>query len=267
MSNVAVRASSWGSLFDCAYRFEGSQLLGLRMPYAPPALIGSAVHAGTAAFDAAKLAGEPISIDDAAGVVVDTMHSPDFDVDWSDAKFTHHSAENTALALHVRYCREIAPQFEYVAVEMQTKPLTIDCGGSTFVTLTGTLDRSRVRSTARGKGISDLKTGTRAVTNGRASTKNHRPQIGTYELLFEHTTGEAITEPGEIIGMSTTGSNEIATGDVHGARALMVGTEQAPGLIEIAASMFRSGLFPPNPQSVLCDKRYCPRFSQCPYHE
>lgn len=239
----------------------------MRSPYSPPALIGSAVHAGTAAFDGAKLSGAPISVDDAAGVLIDTLRAPDSDVDWSGAKFTKRTAENAALALHVKYCNTIAPQFEYIAVEMLTTPLVIDCGGGTTVTLTGTLDRSRVRQGTDGIGISDLKTGARAVTEGRANTKTHRPQIGTYELLYEHTTGKQITAPGEIIGMSTSGSNEIATGEVHNARALMVGDDKAPGLIEIAAQMFRSGLFPPNPQSILCSKRYCSRWAQCPYHE
>lgn len=266
VSDIRVRASSWGRLFDCAYAWEGTNLMGLWMPSSPRAVIGQAVHAGTAAFDQAKLSGTPISIDDAAGIVVDTVRDPGRDVNWNDPKVTVKLATATALALSSKYCREIAPNFEYVAVEMETLPLTIDCGGDTSVTLTGTLDRSRVRKTSNGKGIADLKTGIRAIEKGCANTKAYRPQIGTYELLFEHSTGERITEPGEIIGMSTAGTNEIAVGEVHGARELMVGSENFTGLIDYAAQMFRSGLFPPNPASVLCSQRYCARWNSCPYH-
>lgn len=48
---IRIRASSWSSLFDCAMRWEASNLLGLRMPSNPRAMLGTAVHAGTAAFD------------------------------------------------------------------------------------------------------------------------------------------------------------------------------------------------------------------------
>jgi hypothetical protein len=267
MSNLKVRASSWGKLFSCAYSWEGSHLLGMWSPSGARAVIGQGVHAGTAAFDKAKLDGADISIDDAAGVLVDTMNEQGRDAVWDDPKLNKKSAERIALALHVRYCQEIAPQFNYVAVEMETKPLTIECGSGVSITLTGTLDRSRVRAGDDGLGISDLKTGARAIVNGRAETKNHRPQIGTYELLYEHSSGDRVTAPGEIIGMSTSGSNEIATGDIHNARQLMVGDGEHRGLIEYAAEMYRSGLFPPNPQSFTCHPRYCARWNACPYHE
>lgn len=52
-----VRASSWGSLFDCAFRWEGVNLLGITSPSSPRALLGTAIHASTAEFDAARVSG------------------------------------------------------------------------------------------------------------------------------------------------------------------------------------------------------------------
>ncbi|EQB2522406.1 PD-(D/E)XK nuclease family protein, partial [Pseudomonas aeruginosa] len=98
-------------------------------------------------------------------------------------------------------------------------------------------------------------------------TKGHKAQIGTYELLYEHTTGDAITAPAEIIGLKTKGKPEAAVGEIVGARQMMAGSESHRGLIDYAADMFRSGLFPPNPQSPLCSPKYCPRWRTCPYHE
>ena len=59
----------------------------------------------------------------------------------------------------------------------------------------------------------------------------------------------------------------IATGEIHGARARMTGTEEFPGLIDFAARMFRTGDFYPNPGSILCHPKYCARWSRCPYRD
>lgn len=268
MNVTTVRASSWGSLFDCAFRWEGVHLLGIKSPSSPRALLGTAIHAGTAAFDTARVSGEDLSADDAAEVLVQTLRHPEFDVDWRGSDINLREAEATALALHIRYCSDISPRYQFVAVEMETKPLEIDCGGGVIVRLTGTLDRARIRRAGEGIGIADVKTGTAAVTtDGVAKTKGHKPQIGTYELLYEHTTSQRCTAPAEIIGLKTKGKAEAATGEIIGARELMVGSENFPGLIQYAADMFRNGHFPPNPQSTLCSARYCPRWATCPYHD
>lgn len=265
---ITVRASSWGSLFDCAHRWEGVHLLGMRSPSSPRALLGTAIHAGTAAFDAARVNGEHLTAYDAAGLVVDTLQHPGYDVDWRGSDITPQQAETTGIALLTRYCDEISPRYEFVAVEMETKPLEIDCGGGIIVRLTGTLDRARIRRAGDGVGIADVKTGATAVTaEGLAKTRGHRPQIGTYELLYEHTTSIPCTAPAEIIGLKTKGKPAAATGEITGARQLMVGDEDHRGLIAFAADMFRTGLFPPNPQSYLCSARYCPRWATCPYHD
>lgn len=267
MSVTTVRASSWGSLFDCAYKWQGVHLLGIRSTSSPRALLGTAIHASTAAFDIARVNGQELSAFDAAEHLVQTLRHPEFDVDWRGADITPREAEATGLALHTRYCTDISPQYQFVAVELETRPLEIDCGGGVIVRLTGTLDRARIKQDADGVGIADVKTGVAAVADGVAKTKGHKPQIGTYELLYEHTTGDPCTAPAEIIGLKTKGKPEAATGEIIGARELMVGTDDYPGLIQYAADMFRTGLFPPNSQSPLCSARYCPRWKICPYHD
>ena len=47
MSELAVRASSWGEIFDCGYRWEGKNLLGMRLPAGLRTVLGSAIHAAT----------------------------------------------------------------------------------------------------------------------------------------------------------------------------------------------------------------------------
>lgn len=267
MSVVTIRASSWSTLFDCAMKFEGQQLLGMRSPYSPRALLGTAVHAGTAAFDAARVLGSPISTYDAAEAVVDTLRDPDKDVSWRGSDISQNEAERIALNLHANYCDLWSPRFEFAAVELTTKPLVIDCGGGQFVELTGTLDRSRIIASTGRPRIADVKTGRAAVADGVAKTKGHAAQVGTYILLAEHTTGEPMDDEAEIIGMKTAGKPEIATGIISGAKQLMLGTDEHKGLIEYGAEMIRSGLFPPNPQSQLCHERYCPRWKTCRFHQ
>jgi hypothetical protein len=267
MSEVTVRASSWGALFDCAYRWEGIHLLGIRSHGSPRSVLGNAVHAGTAAFDTARVLGEPISAYDASEALIKTLREPGEDIDWRSSDITLNKAEQIALALHTRYCNQWSPRYEFAAVELKTKPLVIDCGGGQLVRLTGTLDRSRLIATSGKPRIGDVKTGVRAVVDGRAKTAPHRAQVGTYQILYEHTTEQEVDDTAEIIGMKTAGQPEIATGEVKNAKQLMLGTEEHKGLIEIGAAMFRSGLFPPNTSSQLCSAKYCPRWGGCHYHE
>ena len=265
-SQYKVRASSWGALFDCAFKWQGEHLLGMRLPSSPRALLGTAIHAGTAVFDQGRVDGSNISAYDAAQAVVDKIRDPDEDVNWSVDDLTPKEAERIGLTLHTKYCNEWSPRFEFAAVEMATEPFPIDCGNGVTIILTGTLDRSRVKRTS-GHGIQDLKSGGQAVQKGTAKTAGHYPQVGTYELLYEWTTGNTITEPAEIIGLKTKGTPEIATGQIVGAKQKMVGTAEAPGLITFAARMFETGDFYPNPRSMLCSPKYCARYNQCPYHD
>ncbi len=268
MSITTVRASSWSGLFECAYRWEGIHILKLPNVVGIRAALGTAIHAGTAVFDQGRIEASGVSIDDAAGVMVDKLRDPENEYDPGKDDLTVKDAEKIGVSLVSQYCREISPRYEFKAVEMETKPLDIDCGGDIVVRLTGTMDRARIKSGLKGGiGIADLKSGSAAVQKGNAVTKGHAAQIGTYELLFEHTTGEQITDAAEIIGLKTKGTPEIATGTISNGRKIMVGGDNHPGLIEFAAQMFRTGNFFPNPKSLLCSEKYCPRHNTCPFHD
>jgi hypothetical protein len=284
---LKVRASSWGTLFDCASRWEAIHLLGMRMASSPPALLGNGVHAGSAAFDKATLAGRPISVGDAVDVMQDYFAHPPEEVDWSPRRneFSRLDVEQIGFKLLTRYCREVAPTLTFHSVELALEPLSLKCPNGWTVQLTGTMDRARVRTarikrtidiTAKGNvlsvtehqvGVSDLKTGRRAIAGKSgayvASTKNHKPQLGCYELQFEQTTGIAITAPAEIIAMKTTREAVIARADITGAKTLMLGDGKQLGLVERASRMAASGDFHPNPLSPLCSARYCPRWQTC----
>lgn len=258
-----VRASSWAALFECGYRWEGIHLLKMRNTVGLRAALGTAIHAGSAAFDQARISGETVTVSDAAGVMVDKLRDPENEYDPNKDDLTNKEAESIGISLLSKYCLEVSPQYNFVAVEMETKPLDIDCGGGIIVQLTGTMDRARINKSIHGIGIADLKSGTAAVQKGVAVTKGHAAQVGTYELLYEHTTGESITTDAEIIGLKTKGAAEIATGTISNAKKVMIGDQDNPGLIEFAADMFRSGRFYPNPKSLLCSEKYCPRWKTC----
>ena len=266
--SLVVRASSWSSLFECGYRWEGIHLLKMRNVVGLRAALGTAIHAGSAAFDQSRLDGTGVTADDAAGVMVDKLRAPENEYDPARDDLTVAEAEKVGISLLTQYCLDVSPRYQFVAVEMETKPLDIDCGGGVVVRLTGTMDRARIRKAEHGVGIADLKSGGTAVQKGVANTKGHGPQVGTYELLYEHSTGEPITDDAEIIGLKTSGKPEIATATIHNAKRVMVGTDEGqPGLIQFAAEMFRSGRFYPNPKSLLCSEKYCPRHATCPFHD
>lgn len=267
MSTYTVRASSWASVFDCAFKWEGEHLLGIRKPSGLRAHLGTSIHASTAAYDLGRLDGHPLSVDDAAGIFVDSLHKPDREVDFSQDDLDVRTAEHIGLKLHTAYCLDIAPRFHYVAVEAKLQPMEIDCGGGTVIRLTGSMDRARVTESIGGEHlISDLKTGSRVISDGVASIKGRSPQLGTYQLMYEQSEGVR-TEGAQIIALQTNKTAQTAVSQVFDAKRVMVGDDNAPGLIEIAAQMFRSGLFPPNPSSHLCSEKYCARWSTCPYHE
>jgi hypothetical protein len=260
---VFIRASSMAELFDCPARWEAKNLLGMRGPRSAAAQLGTAVHAGTAVFDASRLpGGTPVTADDAAGALVDAIHKPEEEVDWEDT--APRDAERIALALHARYCADVAPRQVYRGVEVSCERLELPELG---IALTGTTDR--VRETPQGLGIADLKTGGRAVgTDGQAVTQGHAAQLGVYELLAEHAMGLHITAPAQIVGMNTgktAAAQRVGTGEVANARAALVGTEEQPGLLQHASRLIQSGAFYGNAKSVLCSAKYCPRHPVCSF--
>jgi hypothetical protein len=266
-SITSVRASSWGSLFDCAHRWEGEHLLGMRKPSGLRAQLGTAIHASTAAFASGRLpGGSSITVGDSADVFVSALHSPEREVDYSADTLTVPEAERIGLSLHARYCTELSPRYTFRSVEQKLNPLDIDCGGGIVVRLTGTMDRARVADTAAGIVIPDIKTGSRVIAGGVAVTKGRAPQLGTYQLMYEHTEGVP-TVGAQVLALQTSGKPQAAASAVIDAKRVMVGADGQRGLIEFAAEMFRSGLFPPNPQSMLCSEKYCSRWENCNFHE
>lgn len=261
---VTIRASALGDFLDCPARAEAKHLLGLRTPSSGAALLGTAVHRSTAAYDASTLAGDDLSVEDAAGVAVDAIHQPETDVAWDDDESIAET-ESIALALHRLYCTRIAPTQEYAAVEVQCERLEIrDIG----LALTGTTDR--VRRVGDGYGIADLKSGKRAVAaDGTVETKGHRYQLGVYELLAERASGIPITAPAQVVGLQVAkterGQRVAASGPVEGARDVLIGDADSPGVLETVARMIHAGAFPGNPRSMLCGAKYCPIHHRCKF--
>jgi hypothetical protein len=276
---VEVRASSWGRLFDCAYAWEGEQLLGLKTPNTIRPALGTAVHASTAAFDEARMQGNPISVSDAADVLIETLHRQDVDEAY-DTSLSMREAEVIGLRLHSRYCVEISPRYEFKAVEMRMEPVDIDLDGVT-IRLKGTMDRARVARTekdidANGNVlpgttrsrtiIPDIKTGGRLIADGAVLLKGRSAQLGAYQIMYEQNAKEP-TDGAQIIALQTTTAAPVGVSRVFDAKRAMLGTDYEDGLVHFAGTMFKTGHFPPNPQSSLCSPKYCARWATCIYHD
>ncbi|MNP40923.1 hypothetical protein D3C76_1345950 [compost metagenome] len=61
--------------------------------------------------------GSNLSAFDTAELLVHTLRNPNEEIDWKADKLTLAEAERIALPLHTRYCNEISPRYEFVAVE------------------------------------------------------------------------------------------------------------------------------------------------------
>jgi hypothetical protein len=260
-----IRASSWTSFFDCSLRWYYQNVVGIRHPSSSRAHLGTSIHAGAATFDFSRINGNPVSIIEAVESTREALHNPGEDVVWDD-DLKLSDADKIGAALTEKYCSLIAPHREYVAVEVQCDALDITTQYG-IIRTTGTTDRIRVLDDGR-MGISDIKSGARAVTkDGVASTKAHQMQLGIYTLQAERVIQRPLDAPAEIIGLKTTKSGDVATGEIEDVKSVLIGDEENPGLIEIAAKMLKSGIFPPNPSSILCSKKYCPAHGgRCKYH-
>ena len=261
---VCIRASSLGTLFDCPARFEAVHLMGLRMPSNGKATLGKAVHASTAVFDQSTINGAGITVDESAAAAVDAITHPDDEVVWGEDSPV--DAEKIAISLHVKYCQQIAPKQQYTAVEVTCEKLEIaDLG----IALSGSTDR--IRRVAEGQAICDLKTGKTAVcSDGTVKTAGHAFQMGVYELLAQHSAGVPITGPAQIIGMNTAktpASQRIGTGEIVGARDVLLGDGESPGVLEHASRLIHSGSFFGNPKSMMCHQAYCPIHSTCKFRK
>lgn len=254
---IALRASGMWEWMDCAARAEAKQLLGKRTPSSGKALLGTAIHKSTAVYDRSTIEGAGITIDEAAGAAVDVIQKPDEDILFDDDE-KREALEKVAVALHKLYCTAIAPTQTYAAVEVQCDRLEITDLG---IALQGTTDR--VRKVAEGHGIADLKSGGTAVrADGHVETKGAAWQTGVYELLAERASGVPITAPGVVIGLQTgkteRGQRVAVSGPIVGAREVLIGEPDSPGVLEIVAKMINAGTFPGNPRSMLCSAKFCP---------
>ena len=258
---VQVRASGLSDLFDCPARWYAKNIEERFMPSSPSAQLGTAVHAGTAFFDDMAIRGTPVSIDDTVGAVVDALHDESRDVDWGDE--SPDKLEPVATSLVRLYCEEIAPTMTYVAVEAKCPELTLDDLG---ITLTGSTDR--IRRDQDGKlGICDIKTGKTAVAaDGTVKTQGHAAQMAVYELLAGEAIGTPMTAPAIIIGLQsakTAKGRRCGIGSITGAVDLLLGTDDQPGLLQMAGKMLKSGTFYGNARSSLCSEKYCPVYNTC----
>lgn len=290
-----VRASSWKTLFSCQLSWYFSNVLKLRLASASIAMIGTAVHAGTAIFDAPRLRGDEVSVDEAVEAALAILYDDDVEVSWDSASQMR-AAESVVVRLVTKYCLEVAPNVTYSAVEVRCEDLHINTEHGVIVT-TGTIDRVRLRgysmddagdlmeltgpvermiagedcSIVTKENVRDLKTGMQAVVwsdgGERVATIGaHHMQVGIYTFMTEQQLNRSLDAPAEITGMSTAKDGDIVTTDIRDVRTALLGTEKFPGMIDLAAKTLKSGLFAPNPSSPMCSPKYCPGYEcHCPY--
>lgn len=260
---ITIRASSFGTLFDCPARWIAIHLEGKRTPNTVNALLGTSVHHGTAVYDTGRLPqGTPVPVAAAKEAAFQSVMTPEYEIEWEDEK--PGKVADVAVSLTERYCTLYAPTVEYVAVEISVESLLLT---DLDIVLTGHTDRVR-RLTDGRLGICDVKTGKQAVgTDGTAKAQGHAAQLGVYELVAQTALQLPIEAPAQIIGLQTNLTPEkqrIGTAEVEGARDVLLGDEEHTGLLHIAAKLVHGEIEPwGNPKSMMCHARYCPNHATC----
>lgn len=262
-----VRASAFAGIFDCAYRWYLQQIVGMRKPASFPMHLGTSIHAGTAHFDADRLAGKIPYLDEAEEVFAERLKNPEEDVERTADDMPQANAIAVGIKLLGKYCREISPRYQFAAVEADLGALEIYTKYGVIV-VTGRSDRIRVRREPGDlRSIQDVKTGARAAhKDGTADVGAHHIQLGIYRLIEKVRTGAAFAAADEIVGLQTTATASVGVSQVLRPDHCLIGTDTAPGLIELGARMLRDGIFPPNPKSMTCGEKYCAGWKVCPYH-
>lgn len=221
---INIRASSMASLFDCPHRWEAINIKKMYMPKSENAHLGTSFHAGTAEYDKSTLDNEEhlptISVDDAKGVIVDTIYHPQEEIVWED--LTQNDAEKILLPLMDKYAGNITPTMNFLAVEATVENITIT---NLALSISGTLDRLYFNDFGQ-LGIADIKTGSTAVkADGEVNTAKHVAQVGIYEILATHAVKAEVNAPALIIGANT-GKTEkaqrVGKGQIHNAKELIL---------------------------------------------
>ncbi len=261
-----IRASSCIGLFDCSLSWYYANIKKLPQINNGLSGTGTAIHAGTAHYDTARLNGEVPDVHEAVEVTVEMLNDPDQEIRW-DSNKQQREMESRAIRLVTKYCQEFSHKREYIAVEMHCPPMYVQTKHG-VIKLTGSTDR--IRRTEDGQlGICDLKSGKLAVkVNDElvASTANHHLQLGIYTLLSEEAANTTFDAPAEIIGLSTGTECNIAISEIADVKTALLGDgDGMMGILDMAGKMLKEGFFPPNPRSILCSKKYCTGYSRCPY--
>lgn len=258
-----IRASSWTDFFDCSQRWYYTHIEKLTARQSHQATIGSAVHEGAAHFDLARLNGQVVPVREACEKALGYIEEQAENTDWSE--MPKDKAVSMADLLVRNYCTLIAPHRNWVAVESRCAGIDVETDHG-LLRVTGTIDR--VEETGQGYRVSDLKSGKSAVKSGtmEAAKKAHGIQLGIYTLMAEAELGLEMTAPAEIIGLNSTEDGRIGTVEIEDVKTPLLGTEDRPGLIDIAARLLKQGLFPPNPRSMMCGPKWCAGYARCHFH-
>ena len=244
-------------LFDCPHRWEAINIKHMYLPKNEKAHLGTSFHAGTAVYDSSTMeingANEEhnptISIDDAKGVIVDTIYHPKEEIVWEE--LNQKDAEKILLPLFEKYASQITPTMNFAGIEVTAENITIT---NLALSISGTLDRLYFDEFGQ-LGIADIKTGSTAVkADGEVNTAKHVAQVGIYEILATHAVkAEVKTEKAQRVGK----------GQIHNAKELILGNEFQDGILAYASKMLHSGMFYGNPKSQICGEKYCPIYNNC----
>lgn len=258
---ITVRASSVCDLLDCPKRWEAKHIYHMTVPISASARIGTAIHKATCYFDNARIMDSRPPLDNVLATAADDIWQvKEEPTDWGECPQSE--AETIAKEMSRMYCTQIAPMFHFKECEVQLPNVRIN---DLDIELQGQVDRITELNA-----IGEMKSGKSVVSpDGTVGIGYYWLQVGIYEFMLAAARKVKIGEPSSIIGLQvakTARGRRVGIGKVIGARAAVVGTPEEPGILHHVSAILKSGMFPGNPRSNLCNPKFCPCYKQCHFH-
>jgi len=254
MEKIIIRPSSLATYINCPYKWYLQNVEGIQVIPKPVMVLGTAVHKGAEVGYTEKIQkGNLPPVDVLTDAAVEEFREKIKEADTTkEEDFNLNDYEKRVVTDVVNYRQNIMPYTQPKAVE---KFYRLELSSKAVEAIQGTADIILQDNT-----IADIK-----VTLRKAQPKHYIMQLSTYALLIEKLDNVEVKKA-EIHNIVDTKLAAVLPLELHKKQVKyiinnLIDTLEVMQEGKVAPEI----LFKGNPQSFLCDKKYCDFYDKCPF--